>query len=158
MRRILAAATLGVALFGAAACADTPVDTPAASGAPSAAASPTPAGVDKKTACENLTKADADFKAKIMPLLPKLMDPATAGEAVQGMVKELPAFQAAYGKDAETIADAELKAAVQADLAGLNKALADVAAAGADQAKIQAIVTGPEFSSLGEKVQTLCKA
>ncbi|MBV1855654.1 hypothetical protein [Catellatospora tritici] len=154
MRRILAAATLGVALFGAAACADTPVDNPGASSAPSVASSP--AGVDKATACANLTKATDDFTTKITALMPKLADPAAQKDAATELLADLTAFQTAYGKDAAVIADADLKAAVQSDLATLATGLAAVGAANGDITKIQAALSTPEFSAAGEKVKTLC--
>ncbi|MDI1465630.1 hypothetical protein QEZ54_32135 [Catellatospora sp. KI3] len=154
MRRILAAATLGLALFGAAACADTPVDNPGASAAPSAASSP--AGVDKATACANLTKATDEFTAKFTALLPKLTDPAGQKEAATQLLADLTAFQTAYGKDAAAIADADLKAAVQADLATLGSGLAAVGQANGDVTKIQAALSTPEFSAAGEKVKTIC--
>ncbi|GAA2381284.1 hypothetical protein Cme02nite_51780 [Catellatospora methionotrophica] len=159
MRRILATATLGLALFGAAACADT---QPEATGTPTPGAAATsaaaPAGVDKKTACANLTKAGNDFKTQGAVILPEMMNPATQQAAVPKLTKLLTDFQAAYSKDVSTIADAELKAAVESDLKALQTAATAVVAANGDAAKIEAALSSPEFTSAGEKVETLCKA
>ncbi|WP_144119404.1 hypothetical protein [Catellatospora sichuanensis] len=156
MRRILATATLGLALFGAAACADTKPEassTPTPGAASSAAA---PAGVDKKTACANLTKATSDFEAKIVPLFTKLMDPATQAATLTELGKAIQDFQAAYSKDVAAMADADLKAAVQADLQTLTTTSTALVAAGTDQAKIQAALSTPEFDKAGDQVKALC--
>jgi hypothetical protein len=158
MRRILATATLGLALFGAAACADTKPEASSSATPGAAATSAAPAGVDKKTACANLTKAADDFKAKGATLAPKLTDPATAAAAIPELGKAITDFQAAYGKDANAIADAELKAAVEADLQVLTTAGAALLAAGNDPAKIQAALTSPEFEKAFDKVNSLCMA
>lgn len=158
MRRILATATLGLALFGAAACADT---EPSATGTPTpgaATSAAAPAGVDKKAACANLTKATEDFKTQGAAILPEMMNPATQQAAVPKLTKLLTDFQAAYSKDVNTIADAELKAAVEADLKTLQAAGAAVVAANGDAAKIEAALSSPDFTAAGEKVKTLCAA
>jgi hypothetical protein len=156
MRRILAVVTLGAALFTAAACADTKPD---ASASPSAAtATSAAAGVDKKTACTNLKAAVDGFSAKAIVLAPKLADPdkAKAGAAVSELLTELQAFQTKYSADIAAIQDPELKAAVQDDIKVLTTASAAVLAAGTDAAKVNTVLSGPEFQKAGEKVKSLC--
>ncbi|MEU8074528.1 hypothetical protein AB0B31_03700 [Catellatospora citrea] len=160
MRRILATATLGLALFGAAACADTKPEatstpTPGAAATSAAAA---PAGTDKKAACANLTKAIGDLETQGAAIVPEVLNPATQQAAIPKLTKLVTDFKAAYGKDVSTLADAELKAAVEADLKALDTGLAAVVAANGDAAKIQAAISAPEFGAAGTKVKTLCAA
>lgn len=158
MRRILAVATLGVALFSAAACAESnPTASPTGAAATTAAAS-----VDKKTACTALLKASADFKTQAIALMPRMLeaasDPAKAQAVSADLLKALKDFGTAYGADAAAIADPELKMAVEADLKALNTAITAVTAAGADVTKIDAALSQQDFENAGEAVERLCKA
>ncbi|GAA1645516.1 hypothetical protein ACFQY4_06805 [Catellatospora bangladeshensis] len=164
MRRVLATATLGLALLGMAACADpeTPSAT-ASSGAPAASsAAPAPAAspMDKTAACEAYMKAESSIKTQLMKLMTEAAaikaDPAKAQQALADLTKAFGEFEAGIAPIAAGATDPELKAAVEADLAVVKKLPADLAATGGDVDKIMAYFEGPAFASAGEKVYALC--
>ncbi|MEU8004134.1 hypothetical protein AB0B66_23490 [Catellatospora sp. NPDC049111] len=161
MRRILATATLGLALLGMTACADTDTPTPGASASiPAAATSAAAAAMDKAAACAAYTKAEDAAKAPLMELAMQLdaikADPAKAQEAVGKLTKAFTDFQAALAPIAAGVNDAELKAAVESDIAALNKVMPAIAASGGDVTKAMAALETPEFEKGGEAVRALC--
>jgi hypothetical protein len=161
MRRVLATATLGLALLGMAACADQEVPEAGASGAPAAtSAAPAAPPMDKAAACAAYEKAEKDASAKLTTLIVSLdaikSDPAKAQQAMTDLSKAFADFEAGLTPVAAGAADPELKAAVEADVAVLKALPAQLAAAGADVDKVMAIFGKPEFTSAGEKVKSLC--
>lgn len=164
MRRILTAATLGLALVSASACSQTPAtapSNPAAAPATTAAATPTAPVIDKATACAALSKAaeqfEADAVAAMKAIVESSADKTKAGTAATQLLAAFKDFQKAYVDNA-AVSDAELKAAIEADLKVLDPAIAAVTAAGADLGKIEAAFNAPGIDEAGTTVDKLCKA
>ncbi|MEV4416844.1 hypothetical protein [Catellatospora sp. NPDC049609] len=165
MRRVLATATLGLALLGMAACADPETPSATASGTPAAgatSAAPAPAAspIDKAAACAAYDKAQAELTKPLMETMMNMdavaADPAKAQQAIADLTKGLATFGAALAPVAAGSVDPELKAAIEADIAVLNKMPAAIAAAGPDLKKVVDALGTPEFEATGEKVKSLC--
>jgi hypothetical protein len=163
MRRVLATATLGLALLGMAACADQEVPAAGSSSGPAAtSAAPAPAAspVDKETACATYAQAETAAKMEIVKLFGQVdaikADPAKAQQAVADLTKALGEFETALTPIAAGATDPELKAAVVKEVEALKKVPAAVAAAGGDVEKTLAVFQAPEFSSIGTDVKALC--
>lgn len=156
LRRLLAATTLGLALFGAAACADQPQDDPKASSSPTKAS----ALADKKTTCTAYLALDAETNAKASPLAAKFQgadkDPSQALTALVELKTLIADYEAKLIPLAANSADAELKAALDAELVDVRKARADLDAAGVDPVKLQAAIENNSSSTAADKVKTLC--
>ncbi len=140
MRRLLATAALGAALFSASACADVPQDEPGASPSPSITKA---ALADKKTSCDAYKALDAETQAKLEPLATDLSaaqnDPVKALTAL-GEVKALIAQQETkLTAITDQAGDPSVKAALQVRLTEVRKLKTDLDAAGTDPAKLQAV-------------------
>jgi hypothetical protein len=126
---------------------------------PGANGGPVTGGVDRKTICAAYTKAEGDAEAKLMVVLPKAAeavgDPAKAAPVVAELKTVLSGFETALKTEAAR-ADAELKGAIDADVAVLVKAQQDLAAAGNDVTLAFAAINTDQFTAAGEKVRALC--
>jgi predicted nucleic acid-binding Zn-ribbon protein len=147
VRRLIAIAALGAALFSVSACADVPQDEPGTSTAPSATKA---ALADKKTSCDAYKALDTQTQAKLEPLAADLStaqsDPVKALGAltqVKALVAEQEAKLAVITNNA---GDAEVKVALQTRLSEVRKLKTDLDAAGTDPAKLQAV-----FESVDDK-------
>jgi hypothetical protein len=180
MRRRLAALALSAAtLVALSACADKAKDPKPSTGTsknatatPSPASTATPAavppsvvpgvpgGADLKTVCAGYRKVEGEAGAKFLTLVQKLpeaiADPAKAGPAITELKAALKAYQAGLAAEAARSADGQLRAAIEADVATIAKATADIEAAGNDVTKALAALNTPEFQKLGERVKALC--
>ena len=156
MRRLLATTTLGLALFGAAACADQPQDEPKASSSPTKASTL----ADKKTTCTAYLALDAETNAKASPLAAKFQgadkDPNQALSALVELKALVADYEANLTPIAANSADAQVKAALDAELVDVRKARADLDAAGLDPVKLQAAIENNSTSTASDKVKTLC--
>jgi predicted nucleic acid-binding Zn-ribbon protein len=149
VRRLIAIAAVGAALFTVSACADVPQNEPSASA--SAAPSATKAALaDKKTSCDAYKSLDAETQAKLEPLSADLAtaqsDPVKALGAltqVKALISEQEAKLAVMTNQA---GDAEVKVALQTRLTEVRKLKADLDAAGTDPVKLQAV-----FESVDDK-------
>lgn len=164
MRRVLATATLGLALLGMAACADTDVPAAGSSATPSAAAAssaaPAAPALDKAAACDAYAKAEEAAKKPVMELALQLdtikADPAKAQQALTDLTKAFTDFQAALTPVAAGVSDPELKAAVESDIEVLKKLPPALLASGGDIEKAVAVFDNPEFAKAGEGVKAIC--
>jgi hypothetical protein len=156
MQRILAVTTLGLALFGAAACADQPQGEPAASSSPSKAVTL----ADKKTTCTAYLSLDAETEAKASPLAAKFQaadkDPSAALSALVELKALVADYEAKLTPLAANAGDAQVKTAIEAELVDVRKAKADLDAAGVDPEKLQAAVENNSNSTASDKVKALC--
>lgn len=155
MRRIIALATLGLALFATAACADVPQDPPGSSPAPSKVTL-----VDKKTTCAAYNTLSAETETKLTPVVADLKagqsDPVKALSAFGELRTIISGYQVKLSALTAEAGDPEVKAALDAELTSVKKLQADLDAAGTDPAKVQAVVNGLDKSQ-AEKVKALCK-
>lgn len=174
MRPMFVTAILSMTLLSAAACSDKspdkPGSTPTGAG-PSASSSagttaspgsgPVVGGVDKKTVCAGYEKAVGEAQAKLQVILPQLAEamgsPSKAGPVVTELKTVITTFETAIAAEAARSQDAELRAAIEADLAAWRQAGKDAQAAGADAEKALAALQTPEFTKAGEKVRSLCE-
>jgi len=180
MRRRLAALALSAAtLLALTACADKAKDqnpstgtsrnataTPSSAGTASQAPPPSvvpgvPGGADLKTVCAGYSKVEGEAGAKFLTLVQKLpeaiADPAKAGPAITELKAALKAYQAGLSAEAARSANGDLRAAIDADVATITKALASIEASGNDVTKALAALNTPEFQKLGERVKALCE-
>ena len=167
---------MGAALF-LAACSNNGVDKGSvpttgagASGIASTSASPgsssvpgggpVTGGVDKKTVCAAYQKAEGEAEAKLTVVVPKaaeaIANPSQAPAVLAELKAILATFEAALRTEAARSADAQLKAAIEADVAALVKAQQDLQAAGNDVGKAFAAINTDQFTAAGEKVKALC--
>ncbi|WP_203915071.1 hypothetical protein [Rhizocola hellebori] len=141
-----------------------PAGSVGASASPGATGSPAPGpvtgGVDRQTICASYRKAEADAEAKLTVVIPKaaeaIGDPAKAGPVLAELKAALAGFEAALKAEAARAGDAELKGAIDADVAALVKAQQDLAAAGNDVTLAFAAINTDQFTAAGEKVKALC--
>lgn len=119
-----------------------------------------PGGADLKTVCTGYLAAEGAAGAKFLAIVQKLpdamTDPSKAGPALAELKAALNEYRTELAAQAAKSADAELKAAIDTDVASLAKAIAVVEAAGNDVPKALGAMNAPEFEALGEKVRTLC--
>lgn len=154
MRRILAAAAIGAALFAVTACADVPQPEPGSS--PTETQSNL---ADKKTSCDDYLKLATDLETKAGTIKASLQaaqnDPLKAASAYA----ELTSLLADYGAGTAAIeaksGDPDLKVALKAEVDRVKKVQADLAAAGSDPAKIQAVVQAQDEEP-GKEIKALC--
>jgi hypothetical protein len=156
LRNIIATTTVALALFGAAACADQPQVDPKPSSSPSKAVTL----ADKKTTCEAYLKLDSEMEAKAKPLAEKMAgadkDPAVALSALvelKGLVAE---YDTKLTPIAAASSDAQVKAAIEAELVEVRATKTDLDAAGLDPEKLQAAIENHSSSDLTDKVKALC--
>ncbi len=175
MRGKMLLVTVGAGMF-LAACSDkapqnTSVPTPGPGGATSATGGPGPTntpggggpvtgGVDRKAVCAGYQKAETEAEAKMTVVLPKaaeaIADPSKAPAVVAELKATLASFETALRAEAGRSGDAELKRAIEADVAVLTKAQQDLTAAGDDVTKAFAAINTEQFTAAGEKVRELC--
>ncbi|BCJ70531.1 hypothetical protein CS0771_00750 [Catellatospora sp. IY07-71] len=179
MRRLLAAAVLGAALFTAAACADTPEPSaaPTASAGVTAEASPgagvVPSGsagvpgvgatADTKAVCAAVTTESKKFITNLVTKAQEagtsLSDPDKAKAFLDALAKDYVALSTALKTESAKTADPGLKKALD----DLTKALdASAAALGdpqklaQDPSKIQSILFSEELSAANEALDKIC--
>jgi hypothetical protein len=166
---IFPAVVLAIAALALSACSenDKPktLNPPAGSSAgapatPSPQPSPVPGGTDRASVCAGYEKAQGEAEAKLIVVLPKvgeaLADPSKAGPALAELKAVLATLDASFNTQATLAQDAQLKAAIEADLAVLRKAGSEIQAAGTDVARALAALQTDEFKALGEKVKAIC--
>jgi len=154
MRRFLAVAALGAALFTVSACAD--VDQPTTGSTESS--KPTSTLADKKKSCDDYAKVVNDFTTKLTPIVAQAgaaqNDPAKGAQLLTDFTTLVQSYQSEAGKVEATAADPEVKAAVRAEIDANKKVQSDLLAAGMDQAKVKTVIeTAPKP---GDKVLALC--
>jgi hypothetical protein len=147
VRRLIAIAAVGAALFTVSACADVPQDEPGTSVAPSTTKA---ALADKKTSCDAYKKLDDETQAKLEPLAGDLAaaqsDPVKALGAltqVKALVSEQETKLAVITNQA---GDSGVRSALQTRLSEVRKLKSDLDAAGTDPVKLQAV-----FESVDDK-------
>jgi hypothetical protein len=163
---ILAAVALTAAALSLAACEENEPQklNPGIgqSSRPSASAqpSPVPGGTDRTSVCAAYDKAQGEAEAKLIVVLPKvgeaMGDPSKAGPALTELKAVVASFDASLSAQADLARDADLKAAIQADVSALRKASGDLTAAGNDVDKALAALQTDAFKAVGEKVKALC--
>ncbi|MDI1460878.1 hypothetical protein QEZ54_07870 [Catellatospora sp. KI3] len=165
MRRVIATLALSLAVFGTAACSDTPTTEagPGSSAAPSASAAAAPAGTaDKKTTCAAYEKAEMAAKVAMLATLGKAMDAITDESKQQELIGELKKTMVDFGTAltaaAADSADAEVKAALEANIAALTAATTAIETAAGDFDKATDAIDAPEFEQAGKKLEALCAA
>ncbi|WP_020521110.1 hypothetical protein [Catelliglobosispora koreensis] len=160
MRRILAVATLGLALSVVSACADPVQETPGASTSPSAAQTKTLA--DKKTTCDAYKALQTEFEAKAMAFAPQLMaasaDPSKAPALIVAAAPVFAEYETKLGPIVADAGDATVKTALDAELTAFKKLNADIKAAGTDPTKAQAVYQTiiNDSSDPSEKAKQAC--
>jgi hypothetical protein len=170
MRRILAAAVLGTALFGAAACSDKPAGSasasPSAAGSTStSAASPsTAAGADTKAICSAVNTQKSQFITKVTPLIGVVTDtksdPAKVNEAVDkakaAFVELVTGLKAEAAKAQDPALKKALEDLVKGNEAAVAKLTADPQALLKDPAKVLAIVSAADLEAANTAVEKAC--
>ncbi len=162
---VFSAAALATAVLLLGACNDSksPQSQPAASASANAspAASPVPGGKDKVSICAAYNQAQDQAQAKLVEVLPKvtavLNDPGKAGPALAELKALVAAFGASLSAQVNLAQDADLKAAIQADVEVLRKTGDQIAAAGNDAQAALAALQTDDFTALGEKVTAVCE-
>jgi hypothetical protein len=131
--------------------------SPGATGGPGG---PVTGAVDRKTVCEAYQKAEADAEAKLTVVLPKaaeaIGDPVKGAAVVAELKTVLSSFETALKVEAARVGDAELKGAIDGDVAVLAKAQQDLTAAGNDVTAAFAAINTDSFTAAGEKAKALC--
>lgn len=181
MRRLLAAAVLGAALFTASACADTPEPgaAPTASAGVSAGASPgagvAPSGsaaapgaggtVDTKAVCAAVTTESKKFITNLVTKAQEagtsLSDPDKAKAFLDALAKDYVTLSTAMKTEAAKTADPGLKKALDDLTKALDasaKALGDPQQLAQDPSKIQSILFSTELTSANEALDKICPA
>jgi hypothetical protein len=164
---IFAATVLAVAALAIGACSenDKPKTLPTTGASGPANSSPqpsaSPGGTDRRSICAGYDKAQGETEAKLIVVLPKvaegLNDPAKAGPAMTELKAVMASFDASLSAEAARSQDAELKAAIEADLGVLRKAGTEIQAAGTDVPRALAALQTDEFQAVGEKVKAICQ-
>jgi hypothetical protein len=152
MRRILAVATLGVALLTVAACADPEQPKPGSSEPAKSTLA------DKKKTCDDYKKVVDDFKTKMTPIIAQASaaqsDQSKAAQLITEFTSVLSTYQTDAGKIEAAAGDAEVKTAIKSEVDASKKAQSDLLASGGDPAKVQAILS--TTAKPGDKVTALC--
>jgi hypothetical protein len=158
LRRILATTSLGLALFGAAACADQPQDEPTPSSSPSKAVTL----ADKQTTCASYLALVAETSAKGSPLAEKAQnaqqDPSGALSALVEFKALIADYEAKLAPIAANAGDPQVKAALDADLAEARKVKTDIDAAGLDPDKLRAALENHASSTTTRDAKAACGA
>lgn len=172
MRRVLTTAVLSLTLLGAAACAADPAATTAA---PSSSAAPAPAASSAAPAAPTGTKSkDATCQAFTMMAISKealgvlgastkiigaaLDDEEKAKALVPDLVTAIEVYRAELAKLSADTADAELKAALDADIATIAGAGQALTAANGDFDKVIAVLEGTALDIHENKTSQICTA
>lgn len=155
MRRFLAVAALGAALFTVSACADVEQPKPGSSESTNA---PQTTLADKKKSCDDYAKVVADFTSKMTPIVAQASaaqsDPAKGAQLLTDFTTVVQSYQTDAARIEAAAGDAEVKAAIKAEIDASKKVQSDLLASGGDPAKVKAVVeTAPRP---GDKVNTLC--
>jgi hypothetical protein len=165
MRRVIATLSLSLAVLGTAACAETPTTEagPGSSAAPSATAAAAPAGTaDKATTCTAYKKADLAAKVALMDTLGEALkamdDKAKQQELIGELKKFLTDYAAALSTAAANSADAEVKAALEENIAGMSAAATAIESAAGDFDKASGALDAPELEAATKKLDSLCGA
>ena len=150
VRRFLAIAAVGAALFTVSACADVPQGEPGSSVAPSSSTSAKPALADKKTSCDAYKKLDDETQAKLEPLATDLAsaqsDPVKALGALTQVKSLIAEQETKLSAITDQAGDPSVRSALQARLTEVRKLKTDLDAAGTDPVKLQAV-----FESVDDK-------
>lgn len=154
MRRFLAVAALGVALFSVSACADVDQPSPGSSESPKQ----TTTLADKKKTCDDYAKVVADFTSKMTPIVAQAAaaqnDPAKGAQLLTDFTNVVQTYQGDAARIEAAAGDPAVKAAVKAEIDASKKVQADLLASGGDPAKVKTVVeTAPKP---GDKVSALC--
>lgn len=171
MRRVLTTTALSLTLLGVAACSADPAETtatpssPAVSAAPSSAAPAVPTGTrDRETTCLAFMGLSISEKGGLGVLAATtkiigaaLNDEAKVATLIPGLSQAIEVYRAELAKISADTADAELKAALEADLATIVAGQQAVTAANGDPDKILEILEGPalDFQD-GGKTGKIC--
>lgn len=154
MRRFLAVAALGVALFSVSACADVDQPTPGSS----ESSKPQSTLADKKKSCDDYAKVVADFTTKMTPIVAQASaaqnDPAKGAQLLTDFTGVVQTYQGDATRIEAAAGNAEVKAAIKAEVDASKKVQADLLASGGDPAKVKAVVEGAPKP--GDKVNALC--
>jgi hypothetical protein len=161
MRRILAVAALGAALF-VSACADPEQEGPSGGNTASPTQSKAATLADKKTTCDAYLKLQADFDKKTAELTPLVMAAATdESKYFEVFVTATPMFaeyESRLTPITEQAGDTELKPLLNAELTQVKGINADIKAAGTDPGKLEAVfnkVTN-EDTETTDKIKASC--
>lgn len=154
MRRFLAVAALGAALFTASACADVEQPQPGSS----QSTQPQTTLADKKKSCDDYAKVVTDFTTKMTPIVAQASaaqsDPAKGMQLFTDFQAAVQTFQTDAGKVEAAASDAEVKAAIKAEIDASKKVQTDLVATNGDAAKVKTVLeTAPKP---GDKVSALC--
>jgi hypothetical protein len=156
LRRVLATTSLGLALFGAAACADQPQVDPIPSSSPSKASTL----ADKKTTCAAYLALVAETSAKGSPLAEKAQnaqqDPSAALSALVEFKALIADYEAKLTPITANAGDPQVKTALEADLAEARKVKADIDAAGVDPDKLRAALENHASSTTTQEAKAAC--
>jgi hypothetical protein len=156
LRRFIAIAAVGAALFTVSACADVPQEEPGTSTSPSVTKA---ALADKKTSCDAYKALDAEMTTKSEPLAKDLSesesDPAKALTAFIEIKNLISQYETKLTPIAANAGDAEVKAALEAELAKTRRVKADLDEAGTDPAKLQTVFENVDDKE-GDKIKALC--
>ncbi|GAA2381278.1 hypothetical protein Cme02nite_51770 [Catellatospora methionotrophica] len=171
MRRVLTTAVLGLSLLGAAACAADPAPSaaaPSSAAASAAASSAAPAAAtgtkDKAGTCAAFN--ELAFSPKGLAVLgatgkiigAALGDEAKAKEQIPLLGKAIEEYRAELVKISADTADAELKAALEADLAMVAAGGQAVAAANGDLNKIIEVLESTALDFETGRTARICQA
>lgn len=152
MRRVLATAALGLALFAVTACADPPQPERNSDGKVDL--------VDKSATCDAYEALQADIEKRAAPIEAKIEqaknDPLQAASAYGEFLALLNEYEAKTTEIEAKAADAEVKSALGEELTVTRKAQADLKAAGSDPAKIQAVLEEVDEKPR-DRIAALCK-
>jgi len=154
MRRFLALAALGAALFAVSACADVEQPTPGSS----ASSKPQTTLADKRKSCDDYAKVVVEFTTKMTPIVAQASaaqnDPAKGAQLITDFTTVVQSYQTEAAKIEAVAGDAEVKAAIKAEVDASKKVQNDLLASGGDPAKVKTVVeTAPRP---GDKVNALC--
>jgi hypothetical protein len=154
MRRFLAVAALGAALFMVSACADAEQPTPGSS----EPAKQTSTLADKKKSCDDYAKVVADFTSRMTPIVAQAgaaqNDPAKGAQLFTDFTTVLQTYQTEAAKIEADAGDPAVKAAIKSEIDASKKVQTDLLASGGDPAKVKAVVEGAPRP--GDKVNSLC--
>ncbi|MEV0458874.1 hypothetical protein [Catellatospora methionotrophica] len=175
MRRVLTTAILGLSLLGAAACAADPAPSAAAPSSAASAAVPSSAAASAAPAAPTGTKDKAGtcaafnelaFSPKGLAVLAAtgkiigaaLGDEAKAKEQIPLLGKAIEEYRAELVKISADTANAELKAALEADLAMVAAGGQAVAAANGDLNKIIEVLESTALDFETGRTARICQA
>lgn len=159
MRRITAVAALGAAFFAVSACADVPQPEPGTSPGQTTSTGQATDLADKQTTCDDYLKVSAEVEAKATSIFASMQgaqdDPLKAASAYAELTSLLADYETRTAAIEVKAGDSELKAALKAEVDRTKAFQADLAAAGTDPVKIQAVVEGQD-KELGKEIKALC--